>query len=210
MPAAPDAAEDSSAPRLAPPRVRLGLGAAVVFALVVLSVTVGIGLLQGQANTAAALPTPTGSAEDVGELPGASVYVHVLGEVASPGLYVLDDGDRVADALAAAGGTLPSADLRSVNLARAVSDGEQIVVAVQGAVPTAGGSSAATGGDGMIDLNTADAAALEELPRIGPALAERIVEWREANGRFASVDDLLAVSGIGEKVLAGFRDKVRV
>ena len=74
--------------------------------------------------------------------------------------------------------------------------------------------SAAPGGGsvagGLIDLNTADAAALEELPRVGPAIAQRIIEWRTANGRFTSVDDLLGVSGIGEKMLAGIRDRVRV
>ncbi len=78
---------------------------------------------------------------------------------------------------------------------------------VVGAVADA---SAGAPGDGAVDLNTADEAALEELPGIGPALAERIVAWREENGRFRTVDDLLAVPGIGEKVLEGLRDGVRV
>ena len=148
-----------------------------------------------------------------------SVYVHVLGEVARPGLYVLDDGARVAEVLAAAGGTLPTADLAAVNLARPLTDGEQIVVPAIGAEPAGGvagnGGGAGTAGPGagaggLIDLNTADVATLDQLPRIGPALAQRIVDWRTANGRFTSVDDLLGVSGIGEKMLAGIRDRVRV
>jgi len=201
-----------------PRRLRLGLGAAVVVALVAVSVTVGIGLLSRSAapEEIAVSPSPgaSGSAISAG-----AVYAHVLGEVAKPGLYVLDDGARVAEALAAAGGTLPTADLAAVNLARPVADGEQILVpaiGAGGAAPgsAAGGSGAAGGAGaasgGLVDLNTADAAALEQLPRIGPALAQRIIDWRTANGRFTSVDDLLGVSGIGDKMLAGIRDLVRV
>lgn len=175
--------------------------------LVVLSVTVGVALLKGQLAPTESIPL----SDDVGieeEFGGAELYVHVLGEVQHPGLYVLNDGARVAEALALAGGTLDTADLRSVNLARTLTDGEQLIVAPQGA--TAAPGTGGVGADGLIDLNAADAAALEELPRIGPALASRIIDWREENGRFSSVDDLLAVPGIGEKMLAGLRDKVRV
>ncbi len=188
--------------------LKLGVGAAIVLGLVVLSGAVGLGILRGQTA-----PTQVVGASDAGTatVAPADVYVHVLGQVARPGLYVLEQGTRVADALAAAGGTLDDADLQAVNLARLLSDGEQIVVPQIGAV-AAPGSSAATGSsaDALIDLNSADQPALETLPRIGPALAERIIQWRDENGRFASVDDLLAVPGIGEKLLAGLRDKVRV
>ncbi|WP_255218061.1 ComEA family DNA-binding protein [Microbacterium resistens] len=203
--------------RPATPRFRLGIGAAVIVAIVVLSVTVGIGLVRGQGALHPDEPLPVtteapGASRGGVPAPGAaSVYVHVLGEVERPGLYVLGDGARVAEAVAAAGGTLASADLGSINLARPVSDGEQIMVAAPGAVAQApGGVGGAPGAGGLIDLNTADAATLEELPRIGPALAARIIEWREQNGRFVAVDDLLAVPGIGEKLLAGLRDRVRV
>src|SRR5690606_15479306 len=99
-------------------------------------------------------------------------------------------------------------DLKAVNLARTLSDGEQVVVPAQGEQDAPGAS--AVGADGRIDLNTATQADLEMLPRIGPALAQRILDWREENGRFRAVEDLLAVPGIGEKLLAGLREKVRV
>ena len=183
-------------------------------ALVAVSATVGVGLLTRSApasETISASPRPSPGASGIS---AGSVYVHVLGQVAHPGLYVLDDGARVAEVLAAAGGTLPDADLGAVNLARPLTDGEQVVVPVLGAGPLAAApGSGGTGGSGpgaLVDLNTADAAALETLPRIGPALAQRIIEWRTSNGRFTSVDDLLGVPGIGDKMLAGLRDLVRV
>ncbi|WP_243225860.1 ComEA family DNA-binding protein [Microbacterium sp. CIAB417] len=206
--------ESEPPPARRPARGRLGVGAAVVLGLVVVSGAVGLGILRGQAA-----PSQVVDVADAGHAtvaPG-EVYVHVLGEVAHPGLYLLEQGARVADALAAAGGTTDDADLGAVNLARLLADGEQILVPRIGAAgetsPPAGsgnGNGNGNGTGGLIDLNTADQTALETLPRIGPALAERIIQWRDENGRFASVDDLLAVPGIGEKLLAGLRDKVRV
>ncbi|QXE28657.1 MULTISPECIES: ComEA family DNA-binding protein [Microbacterium] len=197
----------SSPPPPPPPRrrLRLGLGAAVVLAIVALSTAVGLGLVRGQPSSVEAVPLAESSASV--EPAPAEIYVHVLGAVERPGLYVLRADSRVVDALAAAGGSTDAADLAGVNLARRVEDGEQILVPVVGAVAD---PSAPPSGDGTVDLNTADQAALEELPGIGPALAERIVAWREDNGRFRTVDDLLAVPGIGEKVLEGLRDGVRV
>lgn len=158
-----------------------------------------------------------GSAPDGSDEAAGTVFVHVVGEVGSPGVVELEAGARVGDAVAAAGGATERAVLEGVNLARVVADGEQIVVpdaeaAAQGSAGGAGGASDGSGGGtgGAIDLNTADAAELETLPRVGPALAQRIVEWRQRNGRFSSVDQLLDVSGIGQKTLDGFRDRVRV
>ena len=203
------------------PRLRLGIGAAVTLGLVVLSAAVGWGILRGQASPAESIALDDGSSASVegadppAVAPAEGLYVHVLGEVAAPGLYIVEPEARLVDALAAAGGTLESADLQAVNLARPLSDGEQIVVPKIGAEPAPGtpGAPGAGGGasaDGIVNLNTADQAALETLPRIGPALAQRIIDWRDENGRFRSVDDLLAVPGIGEKLLAGVREKVTV
>ncbi|UNK72535.1 ComEA family DNA-binding protein [Microbacterium sp. H1-D42] len=192
----------------------MGIGVAVTLGLVVLSAAVGWGILRGQAVPLESIPAggATSAPSDEMSVSGSTgLYVHVLGEVTHPGLYILDADARLVDALAAAGGTLQNADLQAVNLARPLSDGEQIIVPAVGAEPS--GGAAAPGGpgaDGKIDLNTADQAALETLPRIGPALAQRILDWREENGRFRSVDDLLAVPGIGDKLLAGVREKVRV
>lgn len=174
--------------------------------LVVLSGAVGLGIMRGQAQPTQTVQINASEGDDVSV--GGELYVHVLGQVTNPGLYVLEPDARVVDALAAAGGTLDDADLQAVNLARLLSDGEQLIVPGVGAA--AEGGSSAPVGDGLIDLNNADQAELETLPRIGPALAQRIIDWREKNGRFGAVDDLLAVSGIGEKLLAGIRDLVRV
>ncbi len=146
----------------------------------------------------------------------ATIYVHILGEVARPGLYQLGEGDRAVDAVAAAGGFTDRADPASVNLARFLTDGEQIIVPELGAAPAPaagdGGSGGAAGAQvaGKVNLNTADSAALETLPRIGPAMAERILSWRDENGRFEAVEDLMSVSGIGEKTFEALRDLVTV
>ncbi|MEV7608723.1 helix-hairpin-helix domain-containing protein [Microbacterium sp. NPDC089320] len=197
---------DSSSASTPPRRLRLGVGAAIVLALVVLSAAVGLGLMRGQPAPAESVTLPTGDQTEVGV--SGELYVHVLGAVAHPGLYVLDLDSRLVDAVAAAGGTTETADLAAINLARILADGEQIIVPSLGAPEEEPG--AGTAQDDLVDLNNADQAALEALPRIGPALAERIISWREENGRFHSVDDLLSVPGIGEKLLAGIRDAVRV
>src|SRR6218665_2582203 len=142
-----------SQPPLAPPRkVRLSIGAAVVLGLVVLSAAVGLGIMRGQAAPAETVPLPATSSSPTGEL-----YVHVLGAVHAPGLYVLDLDARLVDAVAAAGGTTDEADLTAINLARVLTDGEQIIVPTIGA--STEGAPGAAPADGRIDLNTADQAA---------------------------------------------------
>lgn len=191
-----------------PSRRRLGIGAAIAVVIVALAVTIGIGIVRG-ATAPVEHVRVDGAGSDAAT--PAVLYVHVSGAVATPGLYVLRGGARVIDAIAAAGGFAEGADDGAVNLARPVADGEQLAVPAVGEAPPDGSSSASTpAGDGLIDLNTADAAALDTLPRIGPAIAQRIIEWRDANGRFTAVEDLLAVPGIGDKMLESLRDLVRV
>ncbi len=181
----------------------LGVGAAVVGAVV----TPG-----GQTVTVEAPATVDGATP--GPAPVVEVVVlHVFGAVSQPGIVELPLGARVVDAIAAAGGPSDDADLAGVNLARVVVDGEQLRVPRVGEVPVTapmapGGAGVA--GDGRVNLNTADAAALETLPGVGPAIAARIIAWRDENGPFRSVDELTAVSGIGEKTLAGLRDQATV
>jgi competence protein ComEA len=145
---------------------------------------------------------------------GASTFVvHVAGAVAVPGVYDVDAPARVVDAIDAAGGPSPDAELDSLNLAAPLVDGQRIYVPVVGEIvpPVPDGSAVADEAlRGPIDLNTATAAELEELPGVGPATAAAIVEHRDENGPFASVDDLTDVSGIGPAKLDAIRDLVRV
>ncbi|MBC7724088.1 MAG: ComEA family DNA-binding protein [Burkholderiaceae bacterium] len=174
----------------------------------------------GGAGSPAGSGVDAGSGSDAGTgaegsgIAQAPIYVHLVGAIVRPGLYELDGGSRAVDAVAAAGGFTPDADQAQVNLARLVSDGEQIVVPVIGQtlpVAIAGkGAGASAAAMGPVNLNIADAAALDTLPGIGPATAQRILDWRKENGRFTSVEDLLSVSGIGEKTLADLRDLVTV
>ena len=150
--------------------------------------------------------------------PQAAATVHVVGEVRRPGVVRVPAGSRVGDAVEAAGGLTGQADEQRLNLARPVTDGEQILVLRPGeeppppAAPPGGGAPAGgdATGDGPLDLNTADQAALEGLPGVGPVTAEYILAWREENGQFTTVDELMEVSGIGEKTLATLRPHVRV
>ncbi|WP_029149850.1 ComEA family DNA-binding protein [Microbacterium indicum] len=194
------------------PRFRLGVGAAIALGLLALAITVAIGIWRGATapvEVIAGADSPAASAP-AADLAG-ELYVHVSGAVASPGLYVLGTGARVVDAVSAAGGLADDAATDTVNLARLVTDGEQLVVPAEGEAPAA---PAASGGDpapaAPVSINTADAAALEELPGIGPALAQRIIDQRTTAGPFATVDDLLSVSGIGPKVLESLRPLVTV
>jgi competence protein ComEA len=177
----------------------------VVLVLVALGCAVLVSAFTRGAPVAeVARPEPATSAAAVD---GAAIFVHVLGAVEHPGLYELRDGDRVVDAVAAAGGFLDTADQSQINLARFVADGEQIGVPVIGESPaTAPGVTA----QGLVNINTADAAALETLPRVGPAMAARIIDWREANGPFTAVEDLMNVSGIGDRTFEGLKDLVTV
>jgi competence protein ComEA len=233
------------------------VGAAVVLLLTALAAAVTVTAV-GQVGHSIEVPVdpdgaalPTGSGTDPGADPGAvpdvpdvtdltaspeataaggtpGIFVHVLGAVARPGLFEVRDGARVVDVVAAAGGLLATADQAGVNLARPVTDGEQLYVPNQGevvapAAPAGAGTGAAgaaqngTGGGGQgtttgvkVNLNTATAADLDTLPRIGPAMAQRILDYRAAEGTFTSIEDLRNVTGIGEKTFAALQDLITV
>ena len=174
---------------------------------------------QGRPRPVEEIPTTSVSADAPGQISvDASIdsatttmlTVHVIGRVRQPGIVELPEGARVADAIAAAGG-LRDERLRSdLNLARLVVDGEQIDVRRRAAKASTTSVSGSSPAPGPINLNTADAAALQSLPGIGPVLAGRIVAWRDANGPFPNVDVLGEVSGIGPALMADLRPLVQV
>ena len=181
----------------------------------------------GAAASPAMNPT-TGPAAGPGGLSttSGSVVVHVTGAVSRPGVVTLPPGSRVTDAINAVGGASAEADTQQLNLARVLSDGEQIRVPRIGEVlpdpapqpggatapgaRTAPGKSGDGGASGTVNINTASASELEKLPGIGPALAQRIVEYRDSHGPFASVDALTDVPGIGKAKLEGLREQATV
>ncbi|MFI6580414.1 helix-hairpin-helix domain-containing protein [Embleya sp. NPDC050493] len=217
-----------------PARLRVGVdrravAAVAVLALVAVALAVG-GWWRARPQSVAA-PAPAGQATGVpapgfattagspaplsaaGPAPAVGpITVHVAGKVARPGVVVLPPGARVADAVQAAGGALPAADLATLNLARPLADGEQIPVGVPGApiqvAPTPTGGPTAPGA--LVDINAATAEQLEQLPGVGPVLARQIIEKRTQLGRFATIDQLRQIRGIGERKYSDLKPKVRV
>lgn len=144
-------------------------------------------------------------------------FVHLAGEIKKPGVYLLPAGSRLFEAIALAGGFSARADQSSVNLVRPILDGEQVLVlektpgTMNGAIGGGSGLNGSIGAGGRsskINLNQATIAQLDTLPGVGPAIAQRIIDWRTANGPFRSLSDLTKISGIGEKLISGIRDAV--
>ena len=155
--------------------------------------------------TSTPLPTPA-------PLP---IRVHVSGAVRQPAVYELPPGSIVQDALDAAGGPAPDADLDHINLALGLQDQQQVYVPCQGETnppPSVSGGALGSGGSAgaMVNINTATTVELETLPRIGPVTAQHIVDYREANGSFESIEDIQDVPGIGPATFEGLRDMITV
>lgn len=143
--------------------------------------------------------------------PAHVLVVDVAGEVAHPGLQRLPAGSRVSDAVAAAGGPKRGASTASLNLARKLIDGEQVVVGVVGGHPAAAATGATARAAGQpLDLNGASLSDLDQLSGVGPVLAQRIVAWRTEHGGFTTVDQLREVEGIGDRKFASLRAQVTV
>jgi competence protein ComEA len=185
---------------------RRGALALVVVGLVA-ALVAGVVLLRGRASEEPlSVPTATGT---TGQAQGqVQLVVDVEGKVRRPGLVRVPDGARVDDAIRAAGGLRPGVTSASLNLAQKVSDGQQVLVGLDPPAAAGGAGGAAAGG--LLDLNLATVEQLDGLPGIGPVLAQRIVDWRTEHHRFASVDQLREVSGIGESKYATLKSKVRV
>jgi competence protein ComEA len=162
-----------------------------------------------------ALPAQAAASTAASSSPEAPpLIVDVAGAVRKPGVYEFGEGDRVIDAIRAAGGATHKARLDALNLAAPLTDGIQILVpttAPAGAsAATSGGGAPGTGTAPLINVNTASATELEALPGVGEVIGQAIVDYRTENGPFATVDDLLDVSGIGDATLAEIRDLVSV
>lgn len=202
-------------------------GAVVAAGLLALVVVAALGGFRGgvvieRENapvTAPAVTAETSFAASTAEQAVGPVFVHIDGAVAAPGVYELTGSlPRVNDAVIAAGGLAGDADTSALNLAAVLSDGEKIHVPRQGEAMAAGqtssgaasGSDADTSSSGVININTATAEELDTLPGIGPSTAAAIVEDRERNGPFASPEDLMRVSGIGEGKFSKLKDQIRV
>lgn len=153
-------------------------------------------------------PTPSGSPSP------EIVLVDVAGWVRRPGVYEFRTGDRIVDAIEAAGGARPGAALETLNLAAPLADGTQVLVVKEGTVGGAAtGATAASGSasaGSLVNVNTASVTELDTLPGVGEVIAQRIVDYRTANGPFSSVDQLIEVSGIGESTLESMRESVTV
>ena len=194
---------------------------ALVLAALVAAVVAGGFVLRGRPQevlvpqvlqTGTALPGVSLDGHAGTSEPATEVVVAVAGKVNRPGVVRLPAGSRVIDALRAAGGLVPGASTGLLNLARRLVDGEQVLVGVDpppGAPAGSSGPSGAAAG-GPLDLNAASVADLDDLPGIGPVLAQRIIDWRTEHERFASVDQLREVTGIGEAKFSDLRTKVTV
>ncbi len=184
---------------------------------------------KGQGPEQAAEPVPSAQADEEGVSPGpeagssdaAQIIVHVAGAVGRPGIVRLPASARVFEALEAAGGASENADLGSLNLAAPLTDGQQVFVSSPEHQSASGGSGAAAGPEGgaggaenqtaaKVNLNSASLEELQSLPRVGPVLAQRIIDFREQHGSFGRPEDLDAVPGIGEVMLASLVDLVTV
>jgi competence protein ComEA len=178
-------------------------------------------VLRGQAEAvdptpaaprALATPVPIGGNPSASASGSGELVVDVAGKVRRPGIAVLEPGDRVIDAIRAAGGARRRADLSGLNLARLLVDGEQVVVGIPpppGIAASAAGDPAAQAG-ALVNINTATATQLEELPGVGPVTAESIIAFRSEHGAFTDVEELLDVSGIGDATLAEIAPHVTI
>jgi competence protein ComEA len=174
---------------------------------------IGARYLKETDHGAAAAGSPGGPARVSIDRPDSRVYVHVTGAVRHPGVYRLPSWARLDLAITRAGGATRGADLVGVNLAAKVADGQQVIVPRRGAGAEPGvaaDSADARAGSAPISLNTATVEQLDELEGVGPATAQKILDWRKQHGGFKSVEDLQQISGIGPKRFESLKDKVRM
>ena len=185
--------------------------------LLVLAVAALGGTMYGYSTQDEALKLDAASTEPADRgTPQSTVTVYVTG-VNKPGVVTLAEGSRISDAVNACGGVLPTADANRVNMAQVLKDGQKITIPEkpQSSVGNKGNDGSKAGknvnssGDGnLVNINTADAQALDSLPGVGPSTAQKIIDYRESEGGFQSIDDLKKIKGIGEAKFAKLKDRV--
>ncbi|MDY3296927.1 helix-hairpin-helix domain-containing protein [Selenomonas sp.] len=198
--------------------------------LLLLALVAGGGALYGMKSTEDATVLDAGAKQAMSssarEAQEDSITVYVTGAVNQPGVVSVAAGARVADAVNACGGLLPTADAEKINMAQAVKDGQQIRVPEKGAAKAAknatatasssdnGKARASTDSDAdageLVNINTADEAELDKLPGVGPSTAQKIIEYRETEGQFASPEDIMKVKGIGKAKYEKMKDRITV
>lgn len=165
-------------------------------------------------------------ADGVAGTTGASsgkLYVDISGEVERPGVYEVSEGTRLFEVIEQAGGLTDEADIDSLNRAETVADGQKILIAAKGenssgsqgtqsgsGTNSGSGTGSGTTNDGKVNINTAESAELQTIPGIGPSKAARIIEYRQSNGNFSSIEDIQNVSGIGSKTFESIKDYITV
>ncbi len=196
-------------------KIQLVMGIAAVFLCGIAYLVMGPGRDGAGASAetefiAGASSVTTGSVEV--SVTGASVYVYICGEVKKPGVYTFDHDPRVVEVVDIAGGFSKKADKTSVNLAAQVSDGSQVVIPEKGKATEGSVTGTDTGQDtsGLVDINTAGAEELKQIPGIGDAKAAAIVSYRSEHGRFARIEDLMQITGIKEGIFNRIKDYIRV
>lgn len=149
--------------------------------------------------------------------PVNTITVYVTGAVNKPGMVTVKEGDRVGDAVNTCGGLLPTADPEHINMAKVLKDGEQVKVPEKKTDAgkdkgrqADGKKDKAAGNSGQVNINTADEKELDTLPGIGPAMAKRIIEYRESEGNFQRIEDIKKIKGIGEAKFAKIKDKISI
>ncbi|QFY14145.1 ComEA family DNA-binding protein [Nonomuraea phyllanthi] len=201
------AALASKAPALDPGRP----GLRVLLAVAVLAAAVAAFFLWRSQPSPEPLPPPSPIARPTpSPSPQTKLTVHVTGKIRKPGVYLLPSGSRVTDAVKAAGGVSRGASTGSLNLARRLIDGEQIVVGAPAGQAAPGGAALTDPANAVLDLNSATTDQLEQLPGVGEVLAARIVEFRTSHGGFTAIEQLREVSGIGPRKYDEVKAKVRV
>ena len=178
--------------------------------LLILLAAAGGGMMYGSYSQEQAVTLDAADSKKMTE-PAAGITVYVTGAVNKPGVVTVNEGARTADAVNACGGLLPTADREHINMAQVLKDGQQVKVPERSgdsAKRAEGKQGGKADGSGLVNINTADEKELDTLPGIGPAMAKRIIEYRETEGSFQQIEDIKKIRGIGEAKFDKMKDKI--